>query len=106
MGSGIKDDHLTWTFEVLRGPLHALAVGEGGHVGVALHTALLVTTPHTGRLGAVLTRRVHLAGRLTLGPIPALVTHVRHRGELVTVCKVIGHGHKMFSKISHGKFSY
>ena len=66
---------VTWTFGFVCGPLHTLAVNEGGDVGVGFHTFLLVTAPHTACGRTVLAVRLHVA---------------RHRaGRLVRVIKVI-----------------
>lgn len=66
---------VTWTFGFVCGPLHTLAVNEGGDVGVGFHTFLLVTAPHTAGRRTVLTVRLHVAW---------------HRaGRLVHVIKVI-----------------
>ena len=66
---------VTWTFGFVCGPLHTLAVNEGGDVGIGFHTFLLVTAPHTPGGRAVLTVRLHVA---------------RHRaGGFVRVIKVI-----------------
>lgn len=78
-----------WTFGFVCGPLHTLAVNEGGDVGVGFHTLLLVTAPHTAGGRTVLTVRLHVArhraGRLVrvikviesiVGAFAALLTHV------------------------------
>lgn len=42
---------------VMRGPLHALAVGEGGQVGIAVDAHVEVLAPHAQARRAVATAR-------------------------------------------------
>ena len=66
-------------------PVHALAVWEGGEVGVPVHTHLHVVAPHTHRVGAVCAalpgRAGHWAGRLGVFLAAALLTVVTARHE-------------------------